>query len=64
MIVYEEAMGVRAGRDGEEEKANGGRRKVVEGSTRTPRICVSVERPVEEDSLLGMDRAMTIRVDG
>ncbi len=33
----------------------------MEGSTRTRRICVSVKRPVEEDSLLRMDRAMTIR---
>lgn len=63
MIVYEEGMGVRAGRDGEEEKANGRRREAVEGSTRARRICVSVKRPVEEDSPLGMDRAMTIRDD-
>lgn len=35
----------------------------VEGSTRTRRICVSAKRPVEEDSLLRMDRAVTIHDD-
>lgn len=63
MIVYEEGMGARAGRYWEEEKANGRRREMVEGSTRTRRICVSVSGRVEEDSLLGMDRTMTMRDD-
>jgi hypothetical protein len=47
----------------EEEKANGRRREVMEGSTRRRRKGVSAERTVEEDSLLGMDRAMTIHND-
>ena len=36
----------------------------MEGSTRTRRICVSVKRGVEEDSMLGMNRAMTIHGEG
>jgi hypothetical protein len=64
MIVYEESVGVRGRSDWEEERANGRRREVMDGSTRARRICVSVERPVDEDSLLEMDRAMTVHEDG
>jgi len=56
-------MGVRARNHWEEEKANGRWREVVEGSTRARRISVSAERPLEQDSLLGVDRAMTIHDD-
>lgn len=56
-------MGGRDGSDWEEEKANGRWREVVEGSTRAQRICVSVRGRVKEDSLLGMDRALTIHED-
>jgi len=47
----------------EEEKANERRQEAVEGSTRARRICVSVSGRVEEDSVLGMDRAMRIHED-
>jgi hypothetical protein len=63
MIVYEEGALIRVGLDREEEKANGRRKEVMEGSTRAWRISVSAELQVEEDALLEMDRAMTIRED-